>query len=66
MFMFGGVLLIISVIVALYAFGVITTPYVGTYRMVFYFLLALIAITVIVGIFQSSQFGGYDPTPRGR
>jgi uncharacterized membrane protein YtjA (UPF0391 family) len=64
--MLGAILLILSIVAALYGFGIVSSPYVGTFRIVFYFVLAFFLITLVVGIVQQSYHGGYDPTPGAR
>jgi uncharacterized membrane protein YtjA (UPF0391 family) len=66
MFTLGAVLLGLVIVAAIFGFGVVSTPFVGTFRIVFYFVLAFFLITLVVGIVQQSQYGGYDPTPQGR
>ena len=62
MLMLGALLLILAIVSALYGFGIVSSPYVGTFRIVFYFFLIFFLITVVVGIVQQSYHGGYDPT----
>ncbi|HJU05385.1 MAG TPA: hypothetical protein VJ692_09555 [Nitrospiraceae bacterium] len=66
MLMLGAILLILAIVAALYGFGVVSSPYVGTFRIVFYFVLAFFLITLVVGIVQQSHQGGYDPTTNVR
>ncbi|MGH7233413.1 MAG: DUF1328 domain-containing protein [Nitrospiraceae bacterium] len=66
MLMLGVILLILVIVAAVYAFGIASSPYVGTFRVVFYFFLAFFLITLVVGVVQQSYHGGYDPTPTAR
>ena len=64
--MLGAILLILAIVAAIYAFGIVSSPYVGTARIVFYFVLVFFLATLVVGIVQQSYHGGYDPTPNAR
>lgn len=56
-----GLLLTAVIVVALYAFGVFDTPYLGAFRFTFYLLLALLILSVWFGIGNPPN-EGYDPT----
>jgi hypothetical protein len=56
----------IVLVTALYAFGVFDTPYIGPFRIVFYFFLFFFIATLVVGVMTKFQYGGYDPTPNSR
>lgn len=61
----GIILAIIVLVTALYGFGFFDSPYMGTFRVAFYFFLIFFLVTLAVGIVsQSNQ--GYDPTPHSR
>ena len=61
----GIILAIIVLVTALYGFGAFETPYIGTFRVAFYFfLLFFLATLVVAAISQRNQ--GYDPTPSDR
>lgn len=60
-----GLLLLAVIVVALYAFGVFDTPYLGAFRFTFYLLLVLLALAVWYGSMNPSQ-EGYDPTVGAR
>jgi membrane protein implicated in regulation of membrane protease activity len=60
-----GLLLLAVIVVALYAFGVFDTPYLGAFRFTFYLLLVLLALAVWSGSMNPSH-EGYDPTVGAR
>ena len=60
-----GLLLLALIAVALYAFGVFNTPYLGAFRFTFYLLLVLFALAVWYGSMNPSH-EGYDPTVGSR
>ena len=62
MMMVGIVLAVITIVTALYGFGFFDTPYIGTFRVAFYFCLLFLVVTLVVGIAGQSHYG-YDPTP---
>jgi hypothetical protein len=65
--MIVGVLLgIMALVTALYGFGFFNTPYMGTFRIAFYFVLIFFLATLAVGIVTQSNQPGYDPTPHSR
>jgi uncharacterized membrane protein YtjA (UPF0391 family) len=65
MMIVGVILAIIVLVTALYGFGFFNTPYIGTFRVAFYFFLIFFLVTLAVGVVsQSNQ--GYDPTPHSR
>ncbi len=59
-------LAILLAVAAVYAFGVVNTPYLNAFRFVFYFLVVLTVAVVLYEIFQPQQHEGYDPTPQDR
>ena len=56
-----GLLLAAVIVIALYAFGVFNTPYLGAFRFTFYLLLALLVLSIWYGTGNEPQ-QGYDPT----
>ncbi|HJT20495.1 MAG TPA: hypothetical protein VJ746_08490 [Nitrospira sp.] len=56
---------IIVVIVALYAFRVLSTPYLDAFRFAFYLFLVLLALSVWYGA-MDHPYDGYDPTVGAR
>ena len=65
MMIVGIILAIIVLVTALYGFGFFDSPYMGTFRVAFYFFLIFFLVTLAVSIVsQSNQ--GYDPTPHSR
>ena len=65
MMIVGIIFAIIVLVTALYGFGFFDSPYMGTFRVAFYFFLIFFLVTLAVGIVsQSNQ--GYDPTPHSR
>ncbi len=60
-----GLLLLALIAVALYAFGVFDTPYLGAFRFTFYLLLVLLALAVWYGS-MNPPHEGYDPTVGAR
>ena len=56
-----GLLLLAVIVIALYAFGVFNTPYLGAFRFAFYLLFVLLALAVWYGTMNPSH-EGYDPT----
>ena len=65
MMIIGIILAIIMVVTALYGFGYFNSPYIGTFRIAFYFVLILFVMTLVVAAMDSSN-RGYDPTPQSR
>ncbi len=57
----AGFLFLLLFILALYAFGVFSTPYLEAFRFAFYLVLVLLALTVGVSFIQN-PYEGYDPT----
>ena len=49
------------IVVALYAFGIFSTPYLDAFRFTFYLLLVLFVLSVWFSI-GNQPFEGYDPT----
>jgi uncharacterized membrane protein YtjA (UPF0391 family) len=67
MVMLGAFFLGVAIIAALFGFGVLRSPYIGTFRIVFYFFLFFFLATLVVGIMQQqSDEGGYNPTTQVR
>lgn len=65
MMLVGIILAIIVLITALYGFGFFDSPYMGTFRVAFYFFVIFFLVTLVVSaISQRNQ--GYDPTPSSR
>jgi hypothetical protein len=60
-----GLLLLAVIVIALYAFGVFDTPYLGAFRFTFYLLLVLLVLSVWYGTINTPQ-EGYDPTVGAR
>ena len=60
-----GLLLLALIAVALYAFGIFDTPYLGAFRFTFYLLLVLFALAVWYGS-MNTPHEGYDPTVGAR
>jgi uncharacterized membrane protein YtjA (UPF0391 family) len=56
----GLLFLGIALITAMFAFGMLSTPFQGTARIVFYAFLIMFLGTLLVAVTQ--QYG-YDPTP---
>jgi hypothetical protein len=50
------------IVTALYAFGILNTPYTDAFRVGFYLFLmmGLVAVVLVMG---RQPFEGYDPTP---
>lgn len=63
MWLIGTIFLVITVVAALYGFGYLSSPFVGTFRIVFYFFFVFFLIALVVGVMQQP---GYDPTAHGR
>jgi hypothetical protein len=63
MTLLAGVILLAAIVVALYVFGIFSTPYVEAFRFAFYFLLVMLALTIGIGLMQQPN-QGYDPTVR--
>lgn len=59
--MLAGALFFVLIILALYAFGVFSTPYLEAFRFAFYLVLVLLALTVGISLIQY-PYEGYDPT----
>ena len=60
-----GLLLLAAIVVALYAFGIFNTPYLGAFRFAFYLLLVMLALSVWYGT-TNTPMEGYDPTVGAR
>jgi uncharacterized membrane protein YtjA (UPF0391 family) len=65
MMIIGIMLAIIMVVTGLYGFGYFNSPYIGTFRIAFYFVLILFVVTLVVAVMEPSN-RGYDPTPQSR
>ncbi len=59
----AALLLLVLVVVGLYVFGLLNTPYLEAFRFAFYVLLVIFVLTVAVGLMDHPQ-QGYDPTAR--
>ena len=59
-----GLMLIACVILALYVFGLFSTPYFEAFRFVFYLLLVLLVLTVGIELTYHPFQQGYSPTAR--
>lgn len=58
-----SVILAIAIpVTALYGFGLFDTPYMGTFGIVFYFVLFFFLATLVMNVL-SQRNQGYDPTP---
>jgi uncharacterized membrane protein YtjA (UPF0391 family) len=66
MMIVGMILAVMVLVTALYGFGLFDTPYMGTFRVAFYFFLIFFLATLVVGVVTQSYYGGYDPTPHSR
>lgn len=65
MMIVGIILAILVAVTALYGFGFFDSPYMGTFRVAFYFFLMFFLAMLAAGVVsQSNQ--GYDPTPHSR
>lgn len=62
----GMILAVIMIVTALYGFGYFNSPYIGTFRIAFYFVLILFVVTLVVAAMDSPSNRGYDPTPQSR
>ena len=60
-----GLLLLAVIVIALYAFGIFDTPYLGAFRFTFYLLLLLLVLSVWFGTANPPN-QGYDPTVGSR
>jgi hypothetical protein len=60
-----GLLLLAIVVIALYAFGVFNTPYLGAFRFTFFLLLLLLVLSVWFGL-SNHPNEGYDATVGSR
>ena len=60
-----GLLLLAVIVIALYAFGVFNTPYLGAFRFAFYLLLVLLVLSVWFGTTNHPN-EGYDATVGSR
>lgn len=65
MMIIGITLAIIVMVTALYGFGYFNSPYIGTFRVAFYFSLIFLVVTLVVAAMEQSNHG-YDPTPQTR
>jgi uncharacterized membrane protein YtjA (UPF0391 family) len=65
MMIIGILLAVIVMITALYGFGYFNSPYIGTFRIAFYFSLLFLVVTLVVAAMEQSN-SGYDPTPQSR
>jgi hypothetical protein len=65
MMIVGILLAFIVMITALYGFGYFNSPYIGTFRIAFYFSLLFLVVTLVVAAMEQSN-REYDPTPQSR
>jgi uncharacterized membrane protein YtjA (UPF0391 family) len=65
MMIIGVLLAIIVMVTALYGFGYFNSPYIGTFRIAFYFSLIFLVVTLVVAAMEQTN-RGYDPTPQSR
>jgi hypothetical protein len=63
MTLLAAVIFLAVIILALYVFGIFSTPYVEAFRFAFYFLLVMLALTIGIAVMQQPN-QGYDPTVR--
>jgi hypothetical protein len=61
----AGLLFLAVIVMALYAFGIFNTPYLGAFRFAFYLLLVLFVLAVWYGT-MNQPHEGYDPTVGAR
>jgi uncharacterized membrane protein YtjA (UPF0391 family) len=54
MLMLSIILLLLVIIAAVFAFGMVETSAVGTFRIVFYFMLILFLATLVVGLYKQT------------
>jgi hypothetical protein len=59
------ILAMIVVIVALYAFRILSTPYLDAFRFAFYLFLVLLGLSVWYGV-MDHPYDAYDPTVGAR
>ena len=57
------VLFISVIVIALYAFGFFSTPYLNAFRFAFYLLLVLLTLSIWYGVIDHS-YQGYEPIVR--
>ena len=55
MMMVGIVVAVITIVTALYGFGFFDTPYIGTFRVAFYFFLLFLVVTLVGGVATQSH-----------
>ena len=60
-----AVLFMCAIIIALYAFGLFSTPFLGAFRFTFYLLLVLMVLSVWLGVIDQPD-EGYSPTVGAR
>ena len=60
-----AVLFLCAILIALYAFGIFSTPYTGAFRFAFYLLLVLTVLSFWFGM-TDHPYEGYDPTVGAR
>lgn len=65
MMIIGVILAVMVIVTALYGFGFFNSPYIGTFRIAFYFSLIFLVVTLVVAAMDQSN-RGYDPTPQSR
>jgi len=65
MMIIGIILAVLVMVTALYGFGYFNSPYIGTFRVAFYFSVIFLVMTLVVAAMEQSN-RGYDPTPQSR
>lgn len=63
MTLLAAAIFLILIILALYVFGIFSTPYLEAFRFAFYVLLVMLALTIGIVLMQQ-PYEGYDPTVR--
>jgi hypothetical protein len=56
--------IIALILTAVFAFGVLNTPYMEAFRVGFYFIVVVFVLVVLFALSGDPLGGGYDPTPR--
>jgi len=59
----AAVVFILLIVLALYVFGIFSTPYFEAFRFAFYLLLVILVLILGIG-FLNHPFKGYEPTAR--
>jgi hypothetical protein len=63
MTLLAGTIFLALIILALYVFGIFSTPYLEAFRFAFYVLLVMLVLTIGIVLMQQPN-EGYDPTVR--